>query len=135
MFELNLPTTSDEVKNNISKMAKNLYLSAFSQYEKYIEPSASFEENLHSIMIQQYQYTQEERVKRRLKTAGFPYVKTMNMFKMTKENLPNLNFDEVRELATCKFIDEKEDVCAIGPSGHGKTHLMLAIGYEAVCRG
>ena len=49
--------------------------------------------------------------------------------------LPNLNFDEVRELASCKFIDEKIDICAVGPSGHGKTHIALAIGVEAIRRG
>jgi len=54
---------------------------------------------------------------------------------MSKERLPNLNFDEVRELATCKFIDEKADVCAVGPAGHGKSHLALAIGNEAARRG
>ncbi|OGO81846.1 MAG: hypothetical protein A2Y21_01600 [Clostridiales bacterium GWC2_40_7] len=54
---------------------------------------------------------------------------------MSKEHLPHLNFDEFRDLGNCTFIEEKNDVVAIGPSGRGKTHAALAIGYEAVKRG
>jgi DNA replication protein DnaC len=126
---------ADALRSEISKMANELYLAAFAQYGKYIDPKAPFEENLHSLLREQGLIAFQNRVKRRLKAAGFPQVKTMNMFEMSKERLPNLNFDEVRELATCRFIDEKLDVCAIGPSGHGKSHLALAIGYAAIERG
>lgn len=52
-----------------------------------------------------------------------------------RQRLPALNFEEVKELAACRFIDNKLDVVAIGPPGHGKTHLALAIGYEAAKQG
>jgi DNA replication protein DnaC len=135
MSEHKVPIPAGELSAAISKVANELYLTAFSQYGKYINPNVSFEENLHTLLTEQNKLSFQTRVKRRLKYAGFPYVKTMEMFKMSKEHLPNLNFDEVRELATCKFIDEKHDVCAVGPAGHGKSHLALAIGYEAVKRG
>ena len=129
------PLSAEELHGSISKLANGLYIPIFAHYDKYISPSASFEENLYTLLSEQQQLSFEKRVARRLKTAGFPYVKTLNMFSMEKEYLPNLNFDEVRELTTCKFIDEKIDVCAVGPAGHGKTHLALAIGYEAIRRG
>jgi len=135
MPENKLPMTADELRGGISKLANELYISVFAQYEKYINTRASFEENLYELLLEQKQLTFEKRVKRRLKTAGFPYVKTMNTFEMSKEYLPNVNFDEIRELATCKFIEDKADVCAVGPSGKGKSHLALAIGYEAIKRG
>jgi DNA replication protein DnaC len=112
-----------------------MYISVFARYSDFVDSKASFEENLYNLLSEQYQVNFEKRVTRKLRTSGFPYIKTMNTFSMTKERLPHLNFDEVRELATCKFIDEKADVCAFGPSGHGKSHLALAIGYEAVRRG
>jgi DNA replication protein DnaC len=130
-----MPLSSDELRNRISKLANGLYIPVFANYWRLISPTASFEENLYKLLSEQQQISFEKRVSRRLRTAGFPYVKTINMFHMSKERLPNLNFDEVRELATCKFIDEKSDICAVGPAGHGKTHLALAIGYEAVRRG
>ena len=135
MSENKAPMSTEELHSGISKLANGLYIPIFAHYEKYIRSSASFEENLYVLLSEQHELSFDKRVKRRLKTAGFPYVKTMDMFSMEKERLPHLNFNEVTELSTCKFIDEKVDVCAVGPAGHGKTHLALAIGYEAVRRG
>jgi DNA replication protein DnaC len=39
------------------------------------------------------------------------------------------------ELATCNFIDNKQNVVAIGNCGTGKSHLMIALGIEAIARG
>jgi DNA replication protein DnaC len=127
--------SAEELRTAISKTANELYLTVFSQYGKYINPKASLEENLYTLLSEQNQVAFQNRIKRRVKAAGFPQLKTMNMFKMSKDFLPNLDFDEVKELAACKFIDERLDVCAFSPSGHGKTHLALAIGYEAIKRG
>ena len=135
MTEIKPPMTADELKSGISKMANELYISVFAQYGKYIDSKVSFDENLYTLLLEQTQISFQKRVVRRLKTAGFLNVKTMNTFVMSKDFLPNLNFDELRDLTTCKFIDEKTDICAVGPAGRGKTHLALAIGYEAVCRG
>ena len=129
------PLPAGDLRNAISKISHDLHLTAFSQYSNYISPTASFEDNLYAVLMAQEQITFQSRVKRRLKYAGFPQVKTLDMFEMSKEHLPNLNFDELRALATCKFIDDKVDVCAVGPAGHGKSHLALAIGFEAVKRG
>jgi DNA replication protein DnaC len=133
--ELTMPMSAEELRAAISKTANELYLTVFSQYGKYVDPKAPFEENLYTLLSEQNQMSFQNRVKRRVKAAGFPQLKTMGMFQMSKDILPNLNFDEIRELATCKFIDEKLDVCAFSPSGFGKTHLALAIGYEAIKRG
>ena len=135
MTETKFQMTTEEISKEISKLATELYISVFAQYRKHVDPKVSFEENLYTLILEQHKDTFEKRVARRLKTAGFPYVKTIEMFKMAEDFLPNLNFDEVRELISCKFVDEKIDVCAFGPAGRGKTHLALAIGYEAVRRG
>jgi len=135
MSEITIPMSAEELRAAISKTANELYLTVFSQYGKYINTKASFEENLYALLSEQNQISFQNRVKRRIRAAGFPQLKTMGMFQMSKDIFPNLDFDEVRELATCKFIDEKLDVCAFAPSGFGKTHLALAIGYEAIKRG
>ena len=135
MTQIKLPMTTDEIKSGITKLANEMYISVFAQYAKYVNPKVSFEENLYMLLSEQYQISFQKRVARRLRTAGFPNTKTMDSFVMSEEYLPKLNFDELRELTTCKFIDEKIDICAVGPAGHGKTHLALAIGYEAVSRG
>lgn len=125
----------NEQKEAIIKAAVRLRLNAFTQYEKLINPKQPFEENLRCIMEEQVRLSDIQRLNRRIRNAGFPQTKTFNTFVMSEEHLPYLNFDELKELMTCSFIEEKNDIVAIGPAGRGKTHAALAIGYEAVKRG
>ena len=125
----------NDKKEAIQKAAARLRLSAFAQYEDYTDTKHSFEENLHSLLQEQVRLSDDQRLSRRIRCTGFPQIKTFDSFVMSKEHLPHLNFDEFRELGTCSFIDDKNDIVAIGPAGRGKTHAALAIGYEAVKHG
>ena len=49
----------------------------------------------------------------------------------TVPSIPHLKQEQVDSLATCQFIKDKMNCCALGGSGTGKTHLMAAIGREA----
>src|SRR5262249_27306101 len=48
---------------------------------------------------------------------------------------PDIDRSKVEELATLRFINEKEIALFLGKPGTGKTHLALAIGVRAVHRG
>ena len=124
-----------EKKEAIQKAAGRLRLSAFAQYEKFTNPKLPFEDNLYCLLEEQARLADVQRLDRRISYAGFPQIKTFDTFVMSKEHLPHLNFDELRELGTCAFVNDKNDVVAIGPAGKGKTHTALATGYEAVKRG
>ena len=39
------------------------------------------------------------------------------------------------ELARCEFVDRRENVIALGPSGTGKTHVALGLGLAACQKG
>lgn len=39
--------------------------------------------------------------------------------------------DAFVELARCEWIERRENVIALGPSGTGKTHVALGIGLAA----
>jgi len=41
----------------------------------------------------------------------------------------------VRELGTCKFVQNKENIVMIGNLGRGKTHLSIAFGLRACALG
>ena len=41
----------------------------------------------------------------------------------------------LQELAHCVYIDRRENVIALGPSGTGKTHVALALGLSACQKG
>ena len=125
----------NEQKETIQKAAARLRLNAFSRYEEFIDTQRTFEDNLCCLLEEQVRQADVLRLDRRIRYAGFPQIKTFDTFVMSEEHLPHLNFDELRELGSCAFIEEKSDVVAIGPAGRGKTHTALAIGYEAVKRG
>jgi len=62
--------------------------------------------------------------------AGFPSIKTLDDFDfMFTKGVPK---KMVAELATLAFIERKENVVLLGPSGVGKTHIASALGYKAV---
>ena len=41
----------------------------------------------------------------------------------------------IRELARCEWVDRRENVIALGPSGTGKTHVALGLGLAACQKG
>jgi DNA replication protein DnaC len=48
---------------------------------------------------------------------------------------PKMNRSLVFDLATCAFIEKREDVLFLGPGGTGKSHLAQAIGQSAIQQG
>jgi DNA replication protein DnaC len=125
----------NNIQSDISKTARDLGLSIFAQYDKYIKTGRPFEENLLELLKEQAIVAANTRIQRRIRYSGFPIVKTLDTFEVTPERFPHLNINEFNELSSCHFIDEKADVVALGPAGHGKTHSALAVGYEAIKHG
>ena len=72
-------------------------------------------------------------VERRIKAAKFSTVKSLDSFDFSA--IPKLNKMQVLELARCEWIDRRENVIALGPSGTGKTHIALGLGLAACQKG
>ena len=68
-------------------------------------------------------------VQRRISTAKFPFIKTFNQFDFSFQ--PSLNEKELIYISGLNFIDNKENVIFLGPSGVGKTHLAISLGINA----
>ncbi len=61
--------------------------------------------------------------------AGFPAIKTLDGFDfMSATGVPK---EAVMQLASLAFIERRENIMLLGPSGVGKTHLAIALGYLA----
>lgn len=63
-----------------------------------------------------------------LKLAGFPVLKTLEMFDFAGSNV---NHMQIQELASLGFVQNKENVIFIGSPGTGKTHLAISLAYLA----
>jgi DNA replication protein DnaC len=72
-------------------------------------------------------------IERRIKAARFPAVKSLDSFDF--KAIPSLNKMQVLELARCEWIERRENVIALGPSGTGKTHIALGLGLAACQKG
>ena len=65
--------------------------------------------------------------------AGFPGIKTLEAFDY--KFATGVNKKQVMNLASLAFIERQENIVMLGPSGVGKTHLAIALGYQAVQAG
>ena len=72
-------------------------------------------------------------IERRIKAAKFPAVKSLDSFEF--KAIPALNKMQVLELARCEWVERRENVIALGPSGTGKTHVALGLGLSACQKG
>jgi DNA replication protein DnaC len=72
-------------------------------------------------------------IERRIKAAKFPAPKSLDAFDF--DAIPSLNKRLVLDLARCEFVERRENVVALGPSGVGKTHLAIGLGLAACRRG
>jgi DNA replication protein DnaC len=72
-------------------------------------------------------------IERRIKAAKFPTSKSLDSFDF--KAIPALNKMQVLELARCEWIERRENVIALGPSGTGKTHVALGLGLAACQKG
>jgi DNA replication protein DnaC len=68
----------------------------------------------------------------RLKLAGFPVTKTLEEFDVAQSSIPRATFNY---LSSLEWISARENLCLVGPAGTGKSHLLVALGHEAVAHG
>jgi len=75
----------------------------------------------------------ERLMNRRIKAAAFREPKTLEDFDWQFN--PSIKKKQIFDLATGRFIREARDVLLLGPPGTGKSHLVQALGYQAIKSG
>ncbi|MBN1514214.1 MAG: IS21-like element helper ATPase IstB [Phycisphaerae bacterium] len=70
---------------------------------------------------------------RRVRAADFREPKTLEDFDFSFN--ASIRKKQVFDLATCRFVRERRDLLLLGPPGTGKSHLVQAIGYQAIKAG
>lgn len=76
---------------------------------------------------------QKRAAERRVKSARFPVIKTLDTFDFSLQ--PSINEKLVRELMTGEYLDRKENILLVGNSGTGKTHLVSSFGFAGCMQG
>lgn len=91
-------------------------------------------ERLTDLVDLEYIPRKERAARTRLKISGMPQYKQLSDFDLSwlKGGLSRAKLEELSALA---FIDRKENVFLLGPSGVGKTHLLLGLGTRACQNG
>lgn len=67
------------------------------------------------------------------KLAGFPTIKTLEEFDFTFAH--GVTKKTLQELSGLAFVERVENVVLLGPSGVGKTHIGISLGYLATNAG
>ena len=68
-----------------------------------------------------------------VKMAGFPAIKTLDDYDFGFARAAPKR--QIEQLAGLGFVSRRENVVLLGPSGVGKTHLAIALGYKAASAG
>jgi len=71
-------------------------------------------------------------LRNRLRTAGFPVLKTLDEFQLAASSVPPATLDY---LASLEWVAAAENVVLVGPPGTGKSHLLIGLGHAAVHAG
>jgi DNA replication protein DnaC len=84
---------------------------------------------LSELVEQESKLRRDRCIHRRIKMARFPVIKTMDQFDWSWPK--KINQAQVKNLFRLKCIEEKSNVVFIGSVGVGKTHIAIALGYQA----
>jgi DNA replication protein DnaC len=75
----------------------------------------------------------ERKIERRLKRARLGEVKSLDEFDFKMR--PKLSAPAVKELLSCRFIEEGRSIICLGRPGTGKTHVAKALAHAACMKG
>ena len=127
----------DAREEQIRLYARQLKIPTFANYQDVLrqsKTSTDFSDLLLDLMMAETASRQENQTRRRLKAAGFPFQKTLDEFDMSQLN-PSVSPVFLQELASCKYIEQRQNIVMIGNPGRGKTHIAIALGIKACLQG
>jgi DNA replication protein DnaC len=98
---------------------------------KAAEKQASFTDFVEELLVGESRRARAREMFARI--AGFPAIKTLDQYDFSfATGAPR---KQIMELASLAFVERAENVVFLGPSGVGKTHLAIALGYLATQKG
>ena len=88
---------------------------------------------LHQVLNRELEDKAQRKYKRSISAAHFPTKKSIEEFEFGK--VKGISKSRISQLLDFTWIDKKENILFFGPPGLGKTHLAIALGFEAIEKG
>lgn len=123
----------EQLLSKVSHACEALKLSGVLQSYQSIADNCAKDELSHTeylakVLEYELQIREQRSSSLMLKIAGFPNLKKLEEFDFS---CAKINQAQIQELANLRFMHNHENVILLGPSGTGKTHLAIALGYLA----
>lgn len=126
------PATEVLLTEHLKQLKLTAVLKCYSALARQARENGSdYEDFLLSLIESEIEARADNRLKRRIRDARFPLIKTMENFDF--EAAARLDKRLIRELIEGDYIRERRNIIFVGKTGTGKTHLATALGLEA-CR-
>ena len=127
-----------ELRHQLSIQLRQLRLSGVmetldARNRQAIDDKWTYIEFLSRLLEDEIERRAQKQLSLRLRRAALNTSKTLEGFDFDFN--PNLNRQQVMQLASCDFIRQKHNLLICGPTGVGKTHLAQALGQEAARQG
>jgi len=104
-----------------------------SSLEEASKNKVPYSDFLDGLLSQEVCAKMDKHISMRTTMARFPFIKTLESFDFAFQ--PSIDKKKVKELATCRYIPNGENIVLLGPPGVGKTHLAVALGIKAIGEG
>ena len=95
--------------------------------------SLTYLEFLKGLTREELRGRQESNYRRRIKSARFPVVKTLDEFDFAFQ--PSVPREKVLQLKDCRWVAHGVNLLWAGQSGTGESHLAIALGLQAIQKG
>lgn len=127
-----------ELKHQLSAQLRHLRLSGVmetleARNRQAIDDQWSYQEFISRLLEDEIERRAQKQLHMRLRRGALNTTKSLEGFDFQFN--PNINRQQVLQLAACEFIREKRNLLICGPTGVGKSHLAQALGQEAARQG
>ena len=120
----------NKLMNNLDTLKLDKMVSFLPNYLDSIKnQDISIVDILYRLTEEEIKYRDERASKIQVSVAGFPFEKEMKDFDFSYQ--PGINKQQLIELESLRFMENKENILFVGSSGVGKTHLAVSIGIAA----
>jgi DNA replication protein DnaC len=127
-----------ELKPHLSNQLRQLRMSGVmetldARNRQAIDGQWSYLEFLSRLLEDETERRAQKQLNLRLRRSTLNPTKTLEGFDFQFN--PNLNRQQILQLAACEYVREHRNLLICGPTGVGKTHLAQALGQEAARQG